>query len=209
MSAKGSTAGKVFIALTGILYAIQVWYRSSFGPIIDVVQSEIHATSGQIGLMNSLFWFGYMTCQIPSGLLLQYFTAELTVLISAVLTAITVFLFAVPINAGSIVLPFLAFGLSGIVTAPIFLASCKLVASKLGSNAVPFVGGMIQFTSFVVCAAANYFQAFLWQEHSLWREVYYGCSLLIFATFIGMYAAMSRKVKNPTNPTDNTRFVPL
>ena len=55
MIATGITAGKVFIALTGILYATQAWYRSSFGPIVDVLQSELHATSGEIGFMNALY----------------------------------------------------------------------------------------------------------------------------------------------------------
>merc|ERR1719334_2181071 len=104
-SSKQSVINLFLICLSGILYATNFWYRGSFAPITDVLQSELNATSGQIGLISALFWFGYVILQIPSGLVLQYLTAESVAIASGFLFAISAFLFAIPTNSGSIVIP--------------------------------------------------------------------------------------------------------
>lgn len=194
-------AAKLLILLTGILNATNSWYRSSFAPIIDILQTEFNATSGQIGLMTALFWFGYVILQIPSGLVLQYVTVEFALIISASLSAVAMFLFAIPINIDSVVFPSIIMIVSGILTAPVFLASCKLIAQKLGSNAVPFVGGLIEFFIMAAVALGNFLQAFLWQEYAVWREMYFGCSVLTAALFIAIYAIEFRmKSTNSVSP---------
>ena len=200
-------AGKLYICSTGIVFAVIYWYKASFAPIIDVLQSEFNATSSEIGLMTSLFWFGYVTFQIPSGLVLQYLTAEFTAILSSFLFAVTVCLFSLPFNVNSIIWPGIVMILSGIVCAPIFLTSMKLIAHQLGSNAVPFVGGQILFLSAAFTALANLLQAFLWQEHRMWREMYLGCSVMIFIVFLGMYA--TELIKKRSDSTSAERYVGL
>ena len=121
----GSPTGKVFVFLTGIVYGTLYWYRSSFGPIIDVLQSEFHATSSEIGLMTALFWFGYVILQIPCGVLLQYLTAKFIIIISSLLFAITTLLFSLPLDARSIIWLGFVMILTGVVAPPVWLASLK------------------------------------------------------------------------------------
>lgn len=199
MNTKENRSGKALICLCGVLYAANFWYRASFGPILDVLQSEFHATSGQIGLMTALFWFGYVLLQIPSGLLLQSVTVEFTIIVSTLLFAVTTLLFAVPFNVESIILPSGIMILSGIATAPVFLASTKLIARRSGPNAVPFVGGIIQLLAAAVQALGNMLQAFLWQKHGIWREMYFGCSMLTLLLFVGLYVFGSTKTAARSN----------
>ena len=138
--------------------------------------------------MSALFWFGYVILQIPSGLVLQYVTAELVSIVSGLLFAISAFLFAIPTNSNTIVLPTIIMILSGIASAPLLLATFKLLAQNMGSNAVPYYGGAIIFFAVTVRASGYFLQAYLWQHHEKWREMYVGCSTLTFLAFLFMYS---------------------
>ena len=175
---------QAFVWLTGILYATNFWYRASFAPITDVLQSEFNATSAEIGRMYALFWFGYVIFQIPSGLLLQYVSAEFVAVICGFLCAIAALFFALPIGGDSIVFPTAIMVLSGIASSPILLVKFKLIAQNMGTNSVPFIGGIILFMSAATQASGNFVQAYLWQQHGIWREMYLGCSAVIFFIFV-------------------------
>ena len=57
---------------------------------------------------------------------------------------------------------------------------------------MPFVGELIVFLAAAMTAGGNFLQAFLWQNYGIWREMYFGCSVLIFVMFLGLYATELR-----------------
>ena len=177
----------ILITLTAILYALGYFFRGSVAPITDVLETEFNATSGDIGLMSSLFWAGYFLLQIPSGLLLQHLSTEFVVLISAILFAITSGLFGLPFNKDNIILPSIIMFIAGTAIAPIFLAVLSLISQRLGRHYLPYIGGMVFFATTVFLFCANLLQAFLYQEFEIWREVFWTLSSIVIIIFIVLY----------------------
>ena len=202
---KNKSINTLLIWCSGVLYGANFWYRSSFGPITDVLASEFNATSGQIGFISALFWFGYVLPQIPSGLFLQYVTAEFSIIISGCLFALSSFLFAIASYKDSVLFPSIAMVLSGIASAPVLLAMFKLIAETMGVNQVPFIGGAISFMAGMLEATGNQLQAYLYQEHGIWREMYIGCASVVFVATIILYTlAVTKYSKYNTTAMQQT-----
>ena len=188
------------IALTAMLYALGYFFRGSVAPITDVLEIEFNATSSQIGFMSSLFWFGYMFLQVPSGILLQKLNTEFIVLISAFLFMIASGLFGLPFNEGDITLPSIIMLISGAAAAPLFLAICTLISQRLGHHYLPFIGGIVFFATAIFLFSANLLQAYLFQEFEIWRPVFWVLSIIVIIIFITVYllSYMYRPKKNQT-----------
>eukprot|EP01084_Bolivina_argentea_P203380 347385_1 len=175
-----------FISLAAGLYTLSFFYRGSIAPITDVLEAEFNATSSQIGLMSSSFFFGYFILQIPCGILLQYITSEFIILLSAILFGITSLLFGLPMNTNSRFSSIIML-ISGIAIAPVFLAVCSIITQRFGHNYLPYIGGIIFFVTAIFLTSANLLQAYLWHHYKIWREIYYGVSGLIILIFIIFY----------------------
>lgn len=69
---------------------------TNYGPLIPLLQNELHVNSGQIGLFSTLFFLGIALTNIPGGILADRFGSRATMLGSLVL-----------VSAGSLSFPFL------------------------------------------------------------------------------------------------------
>lgn len=67
---------------------------TNYGPLIPVLQNELHINSGQIGLFSTLLFLGIALTNIPGGLLADLFGSRLTMLGSLIL-----------VSAGSLLFP--------------------------------------------------------------------------------------------------------
>eukprot|EP01083_Nonionella_stella_P175838 613565_1 len=167
----------------GLSYCLLFFYRGSLSPIVDVLEQEFHATSSQIGQMSSLFYVGYTIMQIPSGFALEILTAEFVILISGLGFALTSFLFGLSedtLYASTIL------SIAGVLGGPFWLAYIALIGQRMGNNAVPLWTGIVLFYTYCFLMGMNTLQAYLWDEHHIWREIYYGLSglcLLVSASF--------------------------
>eukprot|EP01083_Nonionella_stella_P120268 360235_1 len=172
----------LFAALTFCLF---YFYRGSLSPIVDVLEQEFHATSSQIGQMSSLFYVGYTIMQIPSGFALEILTPEFVILSAGLGFAIASFLFGLSPNIeyASIIL-----SITGVLGGPVFIAYNALIGQRMGNNALPLWSGIMLFYTYFFLMGMNSLQAYLWDEHQIWREVYYvlagSCVLVSGAFFV-------------------------
>eukprot|EP01083_Nonionella_stella_P292330 994275_1 len=167
----------------GLSYCLLFFYRGSLSPIVDVLEQEFHATSSQIGQMSSLFYVGYTIMQIPSGFALEILTPEFVILSAGLGFAIASFLFGLSPNIeyASIIL-----SITGVLGGPVFIAYNALIGQRMGNNALPLWSGIMLFYTYFFLMGMNTLQAYLWDEHHIWREVYYvlsGICLLVSASF--------------------------
>eukprot|EP01083_Nonionella_stella_P175837 613562_1 len=173
-----------FIVLFGgFIYCLLFFYRGSLSPIVDVLEQEFRATSSQIGQMSSLFYVGYAIIQIPCGFALEILTSEFVILTGGLGFSIASFLFGLSqdILYASIIL-FIA----GVLGGPLWLACIALIGQRMGNNAIPLWSGVMLFYTYFFLMGMNTLQAYLWDEHHIWREVYYvlsGICLLVSASF--------------------------
>eukprot|EP01083_Nonionella_stella_P043246 116686_1 len=167
----------------GLIYCLVYFYRGSLSPIVDVLEREFHATSSQIGQMSSLFYVGYVIVQIPSGFALEILTPEFVILSAGLGFAIASFLFGLSPNIeyASIIL-----SITGVLGGPVFIAYNALIGQRMGNNALPLWSGIMLFYTYFFLMGMNTLQAYLWDEHHIWRKLYYvlgGVCLLISASF--------------------------
>eukprot|EP01083_Nonionella_stella_P263853 895792_1 len=168
----------------GLTFCLFFFYRGSLSPIVDVLEQEFHATSSQIGLMSSLFYVGYTITQIPSGFALEILSAEFVILTGGFGFTVISFLFGLShdtLYASTIL------SIAGVLGGPLWLATIALMGQRMGNNAVPLWCGIQLFYTYFFLMGMNTLQAYLWDAHKIWREVYYalaGSCLLVSIIFI-------------------------
>eukprot|EP01083_Nonionella_stella_P043247 116688_1 len=173
-----------FIVLFGgFIYCLLFFYRGSLSPIVDVLEQEFRATSSQIGQMSSLFYVGYTITQIPSGFALEILSAEFVILTGGFGFTVISFLFGLShdtLYASTIL------SIAGVLGGPLWLATIALMGQRMGNNAVPLWCGIQLFYTYFFLMGMNTLQAYLWDAHKIWREVYYalaGSCLLVSIIF--------------------------
>eukprot|EP01083_Nonionella_stella_P292329 994268_1 len=175
----------LIVVLGGLMYCLFFFYRGSLSPIVDVLGQELHATSSEIGQLSSLFYVGYTVMQMPSGFALEILSAEFVMLTSSLGFTITASLFGLSqhILYGSIIMC-----IAGVVGGPLWLGCVSLIGQRMGNNAIPLWTGIVFFNTYFFLMGMNALQAYLWDEHQIWRETYYvlgGTCLLLSISFIG------------------------
>eukprot|EP01083_Nonionella_stella_P239748 838817_1 len=176
--------GYFIVMLGGLTYCLIFFYRGSLSPIVDVLEQEFQATSSEIGQISSLFYVGYTIVQIPCGFALEILSAEFVILTACLGFSSTSFLFGLSQDtrfASTI------FSVAGILGAPGWLACIALIGQRMGNNSVPLWSGIQLFYTYFFLMGMNTLQAYLWDEHHIWREVYYviaGSCLLVSVVFV-------------------------
>eukprot|EP01083_Nonionella_stella_P176854 619976_1 len=179
-----TTAGYFIVVLGGLIFCLVFFYRGSLSPIVDVLEQQFYATSSEIGQMSSLFYVGYTVVQIPSGFALEILSAEFVILTSGLGFSITSFLFGLSQDTvyASVIL-----SIAGVLGGPVFLTYLALIGQRMGNNAIPLWNGIMFCYTNLFLMGMNTLQAYLWDEHHLWREVYYvlgGSCLVVSCSFL-------------------------
>eukprot|EP01084_Bolivina_argentea_P244942 410230_1 len=186
MLTKQTVLNYCIILTTGFAYGFTYLFQFSFSPIVDVLEAEFDTTSSGIGIMSSLFWFGYFTLQIPAGVMLEIFSAELITVISLILLSITLCLFSISTNIIYASIICLLCGITGSVG---WLAILSIIAHKLSNNDIPFWTGLILFFLKASVLGVNTLQSFIYDTFGIWRQIFFSLSicsaiLLILFSFI-------------------------
>ena len=113
---------KLLVGMGVIMYMITYFYRSSLTPIIDAFENEFSATSTELGVLASAYWYVFVALQLPGGILVQFITSEFVFLISWTCFTITLFLFSLPFNTEYILIPTIIFLFSGFSVFPLLLS---------------------------------------------------------------------------------------
>ena len=179
------------ITLASITYVFSYFFRGSIAPITDVFEKEFNATSSQIGFMSSAFWLSYFVMQIPSGIMVQYLTSEFILTVSLFVFAILSLIFGLPLNSDQVAIPTVLFIICGIFVAPMLLCVMSMIGNRMGSNHVPFIGGINFFSASFFLFGANWFQAFLYQKYALWRPIYLVLGVIILIAAI-LFCTLNR-----------------
>eukprot|EP01083_Nonionella_stella_P073663 199398_1 len=187
----------------GLIFCLIFFYRGSLSPIVDVLEQEFHATSSQIGKMASLFYVGYTVVQIPSGFALEILSAEFLILTAGFGFTAAAFLFGLSQDTSyaSTIL-----SIAGVLGGPVWISCLALMGQRMGNNAIPLWSGIQLFYTYFFLMGMNTLQAYLWDEHYIWREVYFalaGSILLVSICFLAFN--LCDNTHNDANDQSTTR----
>ena len=182
----------LFISVIAQIYAFAFFLRSAIAPISDVLEDDFNATSSEIGLCSSLLFIGYFSMQIPSGMALQVYSPEFISLCCSLLMGVCAILFALSPNIefASVTQLF-----SGIAQSATAISILSVSDKRFGSEAVPFVFGIVKLYCYLSLIAMQYLQALIYETYSVWRPVFYfcgGCCLILAA--ISLFALIIESI---------------
>eukprot|EP01084_Bolivina_argentea_P005812 10970_1 len=167
--------------------AASVWFyaayfRTSFGPIADVLENEFDTNTSGVTLINSVYYLTYSFLVIPYGILLQKISPKYLLLYSAFGFAISSLLFSFSNN---LVYATIISGICGGLTAPTFISIIKLVEEYwFTTKELPFIIGLQTFFGYSLLFAFRYIQAAVYEKYKNWQITYYFFSICSFLTFI-------------------------
>lgn len=127
------------VACTAGLF--QFLLQTSSSVMILDLEKSFSLTSFGVSLLSSSYFYTYLICQIPAGMIIDAFKPRRTLFICQFLLAIFCYLFA---NANNIWLAGLARILMGIVCAPTFVAAFYLIARTLPQKSFTLVAGFTE-----------------------------------------------------------------
>lgn len=128
MGAVRKTCGFLFVALITQAYTFAYFFRIAIAPIADILEHDFDATSSQLGLCASALSIGYFSMQIPSGMLLQVYSAEFVSSLSSMLVGLSAVLFVL---APNIEMATLAQFLNGVSQAPLYVLCLSFFTSSI------------------------------------------------------------------------------
>eukprot|EP01084_Bolivina_argentea_P125493 222341_1 len=171
----------LYIITSILFYGLVFLIRSSISPIEDVLRTEFNTTSSGIGFLSSSFFILYVVGQIPSGLFLQIYVAQLPLILSMFGLCILSLMF--PFTTNSIIFASIIRALSGIATSGVWISLLSIVSNKFGNNYVSIIGGVGQMSGAIHVFIGNIIQSQLYQNYQVWKPIYY-----IIATLSFIYA---------------------
>eukprot|EP01084_Bolivina_argentea_P274721 468310_1 len=170
--------------------AVSVWFygvyfRSSIGPIADVLEETLNTTAVGITMVNSFYYVTYSLSLIPYGLILQYISPKYMILYSSFSFSIASLLFSFSTNV-TYATTFSA--LCGLFLAPAFLSIIKLVEDYwFSTQYLPFMIALQTFFGYNLLFGLRYLQAWIYESHDDWQITYYffsACSITSFLIFL-------------------------
>lgn len=199
---KGSCLDYVLMLCSGLLYTFAFFYRGSFAPIADAIEEELHTTASGFGLMASAFYIGYFSSQIPTGILLEIFSPQFTVIISSIgmgcCCLVIGFVENINIAIGTQVI-------CGLFAGPTYLSTITIIDARLGNNSIPFWNGVMLFITYSFFLGATFLQAQIYDTYNYWRPTYYILSslfgllsIIIFIIMIIESITLSNNIENIT-----------
>lgn len=124
----------------------QFLLQTSTSVMIPDLEKSFSIDSLGVSLLSSSYFYTYLICQIPAGILIDYFKPRRTVFISQLLLAVFCFVFATSTN---VTLATISRILMGIVCAPTFIAAFYLIARTLPGKYFTIVAGFTETMAMV------------------------------------------------------------
>lgn len=128
-----------FVACCAGLY--QFLLQTSSSVMIADLEKAFSLNSFGVSLLSSSYFYTYLICQIPAGILIDYFKPRRTIFICQLLLAIFCYLFA---NSTNVWMACISRVLMGIVCAPTFVAAFYLIARTLPGKYFALVAGFTE-----------------------------------------------------------------
>lgn len=128
-----------FIVCIGGLY--QFVLQISISVMIPGLSQSFAVDGFVVSLLSSSFFYIYLICQMPAGMVVDYFKPRKVVFISQMGLALGCFLFA---NSPNLTIAYASRVLMGFVSAPTFVCIFYLIATTLPSRYFALVAGLTE-----------------------------------------------------------------
>lgn len=119
----------------------QFMLQTSTSVMIPDLEKAFSLDSLGVSLLSSSFFYTYIICQIPAGMLIDYFKPRRTIFICQLFLAIFCYVFA---NSTNVWMACISRILMGIVCAPTFIAAFYLIAHTLPEKYFALVAGFTE-----------------------------------------------------------------
>ena len=181
------------------VYTFGYWIRGSLAAITDVLEEEFNGTATQIGLLSSILYLSYLLFQLPSGLLLQIFSGEFVIIVSAFGLALSSLAFAYSPNF-ELAIPF--HFLNGVFVAPAWIAAVSVASERFGSSNTALSTGIMIFWCKLWIVALNTFQAMIYEQYETWRVPFIGLTVILSLIAVLMTVAVLLETKPNADSID-------
>eukprot|EP01084_Bolivina_argentea_P104425 186981_1 len=193
-----------YILLCDIAYSLCYFYRNSIVAITDALQKDFKTDASGIGYLASFIFASYFCMQLIIGLLLEIYSFQLLLFLGAFGLGLTSLLFGIAENI--IFATFIRF-VAGIALAPLFLTGITIGAQRYGTKYVGLVTGILLFSSQSLLSGLVTLQAWLYDKHGRWREVFYIMGFIAFLVsfIVAVIAIIELKEIDRTLKIDMTK----
>lgn len=175
----------------GTLFVIlQVAIQISVGPMITLLQSDLHLTYSQLGLLSSIFFYSYIVMQIPSGILLDKFGCRQIFIYSTLATACACL--GASYSNSFYALLFWRFCM-GISCAPAICMALTIGATQFRPSMFAFMAGLTESLAMIGGLLGEEALGFATHNHISWRSSFVIFAILHFLVFILGYMLLAKR----------------
>lgn len=172
------TQSTVILFLVCQIYTFGFWIRGAIAPIADVLEREFGSNASEIGLLSSILYLSYLLFQLPSGLLLQIYSGELVIVVSAVGLGLSSLAFAYSAN---VEMAISVHFLNGVFVAPAWIAAVSIASQRFGSENTALSTGIMIFWCKLWIVALSTLQAVIYEEYDSWTLPFIALTLILSA----------------------------
>ena len=147
----------IFLTLA-LAYFLVYFHRLSLSVVADDLVKEFETTAGAMGLLGSLYFYGYALMQLPAGLLSDSLGPRRTVTFSLLFAAAGSLLFG---SAPNLWVAFLGRALVGLGVSMVFIPTMKILSQWFLPREFAFMAGLLNGVGGVGVLAATFFLALM------------------------------------------------
>jgi MFS family permease len=173
MRAHGPTGSKRVVLLLSIVVFINYVDRGNLATALPLIQGELHLTASQLGILLSVFYYGYVLAMAPVGWLAERYGAHVTLAIGAAAwSAATLLTGFASSFAALLVLRVLL----GVGESAAFPCASKLLAQSVEVGRLGLANGVFSFGYLLGPAVGTLLGGLLMTRFG-WRPVFilFGC----------------------------------
>lgn len=130
--------GWLVVCIAGLY---QFLLQTSTSVMIAGLGQTFKINSLGVSLLSTSFFYSYLVCQIPAGILIDYFKPRRMILVCQLLLGVFCYMFA---NSSNLWLAVISRVLMGIACAPTFIAAFYLLAHTLPEKYFPLLAGVTE-----------------------------------------------------------------
>ena len=163
----------LIVGLAGFFYIYEFYLRVMPSAITHELMRSFNIEASGLGLISSLFYFGYAPMQIPAGMLFDRFSPRVILTISVFLCGAGALIFGITDN---FTLACIARWIIGFAASFAFVGSLLLASRWFGAKYYAMIAGLIQFMgSFGAIAGewpiAKVVETFGWRPTAIWSAL--------------------------------------
>ncbi len=133
----------IVLSLAVLFYLYEFAIRTMPSVMVNDLMRDFGITAAGLGVLSSLFYYGYSIMQIPVGLLFDKFSARLLIISAMLATTLATLLFGFATN---IYLADIAYFIIGFAASFGFIGALVLASRWFPSKHYTFIVGLVQFT---------------------------------------------------------------